>query len=157
LRFCLWLPMLVRHMLMHSSVSTLARLANPKQPVDINGAMNTLTSLHPSPLAKGNAVHTTMTDFPWGRGIHAFSTLAIVVCTALPFASGEGCSEPHINAPTLRQMNASAYDELASATIDKIANRVYTSRGGGVFMLFPHWRSSCAPHYPSLAAKGAAR
>lgn len=35
-------------------------------------------------------------------------------------------SQPHINAPTLRQMNASAYDELASATIGKIANRVYT-------------------------------
>ena len=35
-------------------------------------------------------------------------------------------SQPHINAPTLRQMNASAYDELATATIDKIANRVYT-------------------------------
>ena len=36
--------------------------ANPKQPVDINGAMNTLTSLHPSPLAKGNAVHTTIAN-----------------------------------------------------------------------------------------------
>ncbi|SPT53509.1 Dimethyl sulfoxide reductase DmsA precursor [Actinomyces bovis] len=33
--------------------------ANPKYPVDINGSVNTLTSLHPSPLAKGNAVHTT--------------------------------------------------------------------------------------------------
>jgi anaerobic selenocysteine-containing dehydrogenase len=30
--------------------------------VDINGAMNTLTSLHPSPLAKGNAVHTTIAN-----------------------------------------------------------------------------------------------
>lgn len=37
-----------------------------------------------------------LTDFPWGRGIHAFSTLAIVVCTALPFASGEGCSEVRV-------------------------------------------------------------
>lgn len=29
-------------------------------PVDIAGSVNTLTSLHPSPLAKGNAVHTTL-------------------------------------------------------------------------------------------------
>lgn len=36
--------------------------ANPNHPVDINGAVNTLTSLHPSPLAKGNAVHTTIAD-----------------------------------------------------------------------------------------------
>ncbi len=35
-------------------------------------------------------------------------------------------SQPRINAPTLRQKNTSAYDELASATIGKIANRVYT-------------------------------
>ncbi|WP_103062022.1 DMSO/selenate family reductase complex A subunit [Actinomyces qiguomingii] len=33
--------------------------ANPEHPVDINGSVNSLTSLHPSPLAKGNAVHTT--------------------------------------------------------------------------------------------------
>ncbi|WP_194785564.1 DMSO/selenate family reductase complex A subunit [Actinomyces haliotis] len=33
--------------------------ANQDLPVDINGSVNTLTSLHPSPLAKGNAVHTT--------------------------------------------------------------------------------------------------
>ena len=35
-------------------------------------------------------------------------------------------SQPRINAPTLRQKNTSAYDELASATIGKIANLVYT-------------------------------
>lgn len=29
-------------------------------PVDVAGSMNTLTSLHPSPLAKGNAVHTSI-------------------------------------------------------------------------------------------------
>ena len=29
-------------------------------PVDVAGSVNTLTSLHPSPLAKGNAVHTTI-------------------------------------------------------------------------------------------------
>ncbi|WP_303324559.1 DMSO/selenate family reductase complex A subunit [Actinomyces radicidentis] len=33
--------------------------ANQDLPVDVNGSVNTLTSLHPSPLAKGNAVHTT--------------------------------------------------------------------------------------------------
>ncbi len=33
--------------------------ANPDLPVDVAGSVNTLTSLHPSPLAKGNAVHTT--------------------------------------------------------------------------------------------------
>ncbi|WP_172191594.1 DMSO/selenate family reductase complex A subunit [Actinomyces faecalis] len=33
--------------------------ANPNHPVDVGGSVNTLTSLHPSPLAKGNAVHTT--------------------------------------------------------------------------------------------------
>lgn len=33
--------------------------ANPDHPVDVNGSVNTLTSLHPSPLAKGNAVHTS--------------------------------------------------------------------------------------------------
>lgn len=33
--------------------------ANQALPVDVNGSVNTLTSLHPSPLAKGNAVHTT--------------------------------------------------------------------------------------------------
>ena len=32
--------------------------ANPDRPVDVAGSVNTLTSLHPSPLAKGNAVHT---------------------------------------------------------------------------------------------------
>lgn len=34
--------------------------ANPENPVDTGGCMNTLTSLHPSPLAKGNAVHTAI-------------------------------------------------------------------------------------------------
>ena len=34
--------------------------ANPDLPVDTGGNTNTLTSLHPSPLAKGNAVHTTI-------------------------------------------------------------------------------------------------
>ena len=34
--------------------------ANPDRPVDTAGSVNTLTSLHPSPLAKGNAVHTTI-------------------------------------------------------------------------------------------------
>ncbi len=34
--------------------------ANPDKPVDIAGSANTLTSHHPSPLAKGNAVHTTL-------------------------------------------------------------------------------------------------
>ncbi len=34
--------------------------ANPDHPVDIGGNTNTLTSLHPSPLARGNAVHTTI-------------------------------------------------------------------------------------------------
>ncbi|HEX7657847.1 MAG TPA: DMSO/selenate family reductase complex A subunit [Pseudonocardiaceae bacterium] len=36
--------------------------ANPARPVDIAGSMNSLTSLHPSPLAKGNAVHTTIAN-----------------------------------------------------------------------------------------------
>jgi anaerobic dimethyl sulfoxide reductase subunit A len=36
--------------------------ANPDHPVDIAGSVNTLTSHHPSPLAKGNAVHTTIAD-----------------------------------------------------------------------------------------------
>ena len=36
--------------------------ANPKHPVDIAGSINSLTSLHPSPLAKGNAVHTTLAN-----------------------------------------------------------------------------------------------
>ena len=34
--------------------------ANPDVPVDAAGSVNSLTSLHPSPLAKGNAVHTTI-------------------------------------------------------------------------------------------------
>ncbi len=34
--------------------------ANPDKPVDIAGSVNSVTSLHPSPLAKGNAVHTTL-------------------------------------------------------------------------------------------------
>lgn len=34
--------------------------ANNDLPVDVAGSVNTLTSLHPSPLAKGNAVHTTI-------------------------------------------------------------------------------------------------
>jgi len=33
--------------------------ANPDHPVDIAGSVNTLTSLHPSALAKGNPSHTT--------------------------------------------------------------------------------------------------
>ena len=32
--------------------------ANQDIPVDIGGNTNTLSSLHPSPLAHGNAVHT---------------------------------------------------------------------------------------------------
>ncbi len=36
--------------------------ANPDHPVDTAGSVNTLTSLHPSPLAKGNAVHTTIAN-----------------------------------------------------------------------------------------------
>jgi len=36
--------------------------ANGDHPVDTAGSMNTLTSLHPTPLAKGNAVHTTIAD-----------------------------------------------------------------------------------------------
>lgn len=32
------------------------------KPVDTAGSVNTLTSLHPSPLAKGNAVHTTIAN-----------------------------------------------------------------------------------------------
>ena len=34
--------------------------ANVGRPVDTAGSVNSLTSLHPSPLAKGNAVHTTI-------------------------------------------------------------------------------------------------
>lgn len=34
--------------------------ANKDKPVDVAGSVNSLTSLHPSPLAKGNAVHTTL-------------------------------------------------------------------------------------------------
>ncbi|MDT3766641.1 molybdopterin-dependent oxidoreductase [Gleimia hominis] len=34
--------------------------ANPNKPVDVNGSVNTLTSLHPTPLAKGMGVHTTL-------------------------------------------------------------------------------------------------
>ncbi|MDO5672374.1 MAG: molybdopterin-dependent oxidoreductase [Actinomycetaceae bacterium] len=34
--------------------------ANPDLPVDTAGSVNSLTSLHPSPLAKGNAVHTAI-------------------------------------------------------------------------------------------------
>lgn len=33
---------------------------NPKDGVDVGGSVNTLTSWHPSPLAKGNAQHTTI-------------------------------------------------------------------------------------------------
>ncbi|MDO5723785.1 MAG: molybdopterin-dependent oxidoreductase [Flaviflexus sp.] len=36
--------------------------ANPNRPVDTAGSVNSLTSLHPSPLAKGNAVHTTIAN-----------------------------------------------------------------------------------------------
>ncbi|MGO3797531.1 MAG: molybdopterin dinucleotide binding domain-containing protein, partial [Pauljensenia sp.] len=36
--------------------------ANADRPVDTAGSMNSLTSLHPSPLAKGNAVHTTIAN-----------------------------------------------------------------------------------------------
>ncbi|MCL2424439.1 MAG: hypothetical protein FWD11_11220, partial [Micrococcales bacterium] len=36
--------------------------ANGDHLVDTAGCMNTLTSLHPTPLAKGNAVHTTTAD-----------------------------------------------------------------------------------------------
>lgn len=36
--------------------------ANPDHPVDTAGSVNSLTSLHPSPLAKGNAVHTTIAN-----------------------------------------------------------------------------------------------
>jgi len=36
--------------------------ANQDRPVDTAGSVNTLTSLHPSPLAKGNAVHTTIAN-----------------------------------------------------------------------------------------------
>lgn len=36
--------------------------ANPDRPVDVAGSVNSLTSLHPSPLAKGNAVHTTIAN-----------------------------------------------------------------------------------------------
>ena len=36
--------------------------ANRDKPVDIAGSVNTLTSLHPSPLAKGNAVHTSIAN-----------------------------------------------------------------------------------------------
>ena len=41
---------------------TLPAGANPDQPVDVGGCINSLTSLHPSPLAKGNAVHTTIVE-----------------------------------------------------------------------------------------------
>ncbi|MDO4665847.1 MAG: molybdopterin-dependent oxidoreductase [Actinomycetaceae bacterium] len=34
--------------------------ANPKKPVDIAGSVNTLTSLHPTPLAKGMSAHTVL-------------------------------------------------------------------------------------------------
>ena len=34
--------------------------ANKDKPIDIAGSVNSLTSHHPSPLAKGNAVHTTI-------------------------------------------------------------------------------------------------
>lgn len=36
--------------------------ANADKPVDTAGSVNSLTSLHPSPLAKGNAVHTTIAN-----------------------------------------------------------------------------------------------
>lgn len=36
--------------------------ANPDHEVDIAGSMNTLTSLHPSALAKGNPAHTTLAN-----------------------------------------------------------------------------------------------
>ncbi|MCT3014689.1 molybdopterin-dependent oxidoreductase [Propionibacterium freudenreichii] len=36
--------------------------ANPERPVDTAGSVNSLTSLHPSPLARGNAVHTTIAN-----------------------------------------------------------------------------------------------
>lgn len=36
--------------------------ANADKPVDIAGSVNTLTSLHPSPLAKGNPSHTTLAN-----------------------------------------------------------------------------------------------
>ncbi|TRW44729.1 DMSO/selenate family reductase complex A subunit [Georgenia yuyongxinii] len=36
--------------------------ANADHPVDTAGSVNSLTSLHPSPLAKGNAVHTTIAN-----------------------------------------------------------------------------------------------
>lgn len=36
--------------------------ANPDKPVDVAGSVNSLTSLHPSPLAKGNSVHTTLAN-----------------------------------------------------------------------------------------------
>ncbi|WP_054952736.1 DMSO/selenate family reductase complex A subunit [Flaviflexus massiliensis] len=36
--------------------------ANKDLPVDIAGSVNSLTSHHPSPLAKGNAVHTTLAN-----------------------------------------------------------------------------------------------
>ena len=36
---------------------------NPnKDGIDIGGSANTLTSLHPSPLAKGNAQHTALVE-----------------------------------------------------------------------------------------------
>lgn len=34
--------------------------ANPKKPVDVAGSVNTLTSLHPTPIAKGMGVHTIL-------------------------------------------------------------------------------------------------
>jgi anaerobic dimethyl sulfoxide reductase subunit A len=36
--------------------------ANPDHPVDVAGSVNTLTSLHPSALAKGNPSHTTLAN-----------------------------------------------------------------------------------------------
>lgn len=43
-----------------SSDFTLPAGANPDKPVDINGSMNSLTSLHPSPIAKGLTSHTVI-------------------------------------------------------------------------------------------------
>ncbi len=41
---------------------SLPKHANPDLPVDIAGSVNTLTSLHPSPLAKGLVSHTILAD-----------------------------------------------------------------------------------------------
>lgn len=41
---------------------TLPEGANKENPVDVGGSVNTLSSLHPSPLAKGNAVHTIICE-----------------------------------------------------------------------------------------------